>query len=244
MVEDLINAEAIKNTAASAGSATLDVILWLAVAGLIVAGIFLLLEFMKYKHLVRLRFLTKEGSFILDDKAKRKEEDGVIYWSLLKQKLNITPPPKEAINITKKGRLVAECYITEDNPEPVWLLDKGYSDAQEGFKPLTTQQRSLTVSRIRKAQARIQKSMWETMTQIIMPIAMVVIIAIPFIFWGDITKESTEAMSKAGEVAKQNAEVAAQNARLLSVMAGKLEAGDLTIKQNIPPDAVNEGGVN
>lgn len=232
----------VQGIAATAGNTTLDVILWIALLILLGAAVWAFLEFAKFKHSVRIRYLTKEGSFIIDDKAKRKEEDGVVYWSLLKSKMSITPPPKESINITKKGRLVAECYITEDNPEPVWLKDSGYDNAQEGFLPLTTQQRSLTVSRIRKANSRQTKTMWEQISNVVFPIAMVIVVAIPFVFYGDIVKAGEEAIKQSGKIAEQNAAVAEQNARILSVMAGKLESGDLKIEQNIPPNANTGGG--
>lgn len=226
--------------AASAGSATLDVILWIVIAVMIASLIGLLIYILRFKIAVRIRYVTKEGSYIIDDKAARKQVDGVTTWRLLKTKIDVSPPPKESINITKKGKLVAECYITEDNPEPVWLTDNRDLDLA-GFKPLTTAQRSLTVARIRKAQSRLKKSLWEQIQQIVLPATMIIMVALPFVFWGDITAESRDAMAQAGNIAAQNAEISEQNARILSVLAGKVEAGDLVIKQT-PPDAATSGG--
>lgn len=226
--------------AAQAGSATLDVILWLVVAVMVAALVGLLIYIMRFKIAVRIRYVTKEGSYIIDDKAARKTTDGVTVWRLLKTKIDVSPPPKESINITKKGKLVAECYITEDNPEPVWLTDSRDLDLA-GFKPLTTAQRSLTVARIRKAQSRIKGTLWDKIQQIVMPATMIIMVALPFVFWGDITAESRDAMAEAGNIAEQNAEISQQNARILSVLAGKVEAGDLVVTQT-PPDAAAEGG--
>lgn len=226
----------VSNAAAGVASSAFDVILWIVVALVIAALIGLVLFILSYKHKVRVRYITKDGSYIIDDKARRKEDGGVTYWVLLKSKMTVTPPPREAINITKKGKLVAECYVTEDNPEPVWITDTQNFNGGT-FKPLTTQQRSLTVSRIRKAESRKKSSLWDKISQVIMPAAMVIMVALPFMFWGDITASSTHSMEITAQVAEQNAKIAEQNARILSVLAGKVEAGELNIIQNIPPDA-------
>lgn len=230
----------VTTAAAGVGSTVYDVLLWAVVGIMVVVLIGLLFFLLQFKHKVRIRYVTKDGSYIIDDKARRKLDGGVTYWALLKSKINVTPPPRTAINITKKGKLVAECYITEDNPEPVWIEDKSDIESAD-FKPLTTQQRSLTVARIRKAESRKRLSLWDKIQQIVLPATMVIMVALPFVFWGEITDTSSAAMDKAGEVAVQNAKIAEQNARILSVLAGKVEAGELDITQNIPPDATPEG---
>ena len=243
MAEDIVTQVTsgdLSGIAAGVGSTALDVILY-AIIGVLVIGIVgLLIYMLSFKHKVRIRYVTKEGSFIIDDKARRVERDGVTLWNLLKTKKDVSPPPKESINITKKGHLVAECYITEDNPEPVWITDSRELEIA-GFKALTTSQRSLTVARIRKAQSRIKKNLWEQIQQVILPVTMVLMVAIPFIFWGDLTASSENAINQAGTIAKQNAEIAEQNARILSVLAGDLEAGELTVRQT-PPDAARSSG--
>ena len=231
----------VTQTAAGVASNAYDVILWAVVGIMLIALLGLMLYMLSYKHKVRIRYITKDGSYIIDDKARRKVDGGVTYWALLKAKLVVSPPPKEAINITKNGRLVAECYVTEDNPEPVWIQDTQEIDVK-GFRPLTTQQRSLTVSRIRKAESRKGASLWDKISQVVMPAAMIIMVALPFVFWGDITASSTESMEITANVAAENAKIAEQNARILSVLAGKVEAGELNIIQNVPPDAVTEGG--
>jgi len=242
--EQIINGDfsGVTASAANVASSAYDVILWAVAAIMIVALIGMVLYMLSYKHKVRVRYITKDGSYIIDDKARRKVDGGVTYWSLLKAKQTVSPPPKQAINITKKGKLVAECYITEDNPEPVWLTDNFDLEGNGTFKPLTTQQRSLTVSRIRKAESRKNASLWDKISQVIMPAAMVIMVALPFVFWGEITSASTHSMEVGAEMAAENAKISEQNARILSVLAGKVEAGDLEIVQNVPPDAADGGG--
>lgn len=231
--------------AAGFGSSAFDILFYILIGGIILALGWVVWWILQHKHKIVVRYLTKRGAFIIEDKARTVNRSGVIYWKFLKGKIETTPPPKKAINITKKGKLYAECYITEDNPEPVWLVDTGYKksfDKDGNYKPVTTQERALIVSRIRKAEERRGKNLWEQITQIAIPTIMLGMVIIPFVFWGDITKTSTDALQQADRLQEQNADIAESNARILAVMAGKIDTGELDIKQDIPPDADISGG--
>lgn len=225
--------------AANFGAGAMDVLLYVILL-LVVAGLGYFIWYMlSFKHKVVVRYLTRSGSFIINDRAKVVKNDGVLYWKFLKGKMMATPPPKKAINVTRKGHLFAECYITEDNPEPVWLVDKGINKTnttKSSFRPVTTQQRALIVSRIRKAESRRGSTLWDKIQAIVMPVSVVMVLLLLFVFWGDITKTSTDALDKAQGMYEQNAQIAESNARILAVLAGKLDAGEIEIAQS-PPDA-------
>ena len=231
----------ILNGASGFGAGAMDILIYIALACIVAAiGVFIW-WILQFKHKVVVRYLTRNGAFIIEDKVRAVKKDGITYWKFFKSKMEATPPPKAAINITKKGRLFAECYITEDNPEPVWIVDKGINKSNtpvgQSFKPVTTQQRALIVNRIRKAESRKGKSIWEQVSAIAIPVTMAFMVMIPFIFWGDITKTSTDALDDARALSTQNAKIAEQNARILSVLAGKVESGEIDIIQDIPRDA-------
>lgn len=229
------------SVAANAGSTGYDIVLWVLIA-LVVGGIIgFILYVTMFNRKVRVHYRTRNGSYVMDDKARLKRKDGVEYWSFLKLKRDVTPPPTHALYITKGGKFVAECLVTEDNPEPVWLSYDTEAKPNE-LTIVTSQERESIVNRYIKAASRKKKSLWENISQIIMPIAVITIVMIPFIFWGDITKTTDDALATAEQLSKQNAEVAAQNARILSVLAGKIESGELNINQEIPPDANTVGG--
>jgi len=247
MAEDQIIGEIIGG-AASFGAGAMDVIIYL-VLFLCLLGVGAVIWWVtSHKHKIVVRYLTRSGAFIIEDKARSVKRDGAVFWSFLKGRVVVSPPPKTAINVTKKGKLFAECYVTEDNPEPIWIKDKGLNDRtlleQSGFRPLTTQQRALLVSRCVKANSRKGKTLWDQIRDIAIPVTMLTMVMIPFIFWGDITKTSTDAMDQAQAVQTQNAKISESNARMLSVLAGKLEAGEIAIDQSAPPDAQESGGVN
>ena len=57
---------------------------------------------------------------------KLYKETGIVYWKsvFFQRKLKIPEPPKEAVEVGKRGRKFVEAYrLTED--EWVWITDKG-----------------------------------------------------------------------------------------------------------------------
>lgn len=188
----------------------------------IVAATGFLLYYLSFKHKVIIRVRTKKAdgssapAYIIADKARRISENGVPRWHLWAMKKKITPPPPEAINLSAKGKMYAECYWSEDNPEPIWLKDNGKSDG--AIQPFTTQERALHVEGITKALMRKKKGILETIVQLVFPIAMVIILVCVFAFWGELTKPLITMMQMNNEVAAQNAKISEQNVRLYNLM--------------------------
>lgn len=150
----------------------------------------------------------------------------------------MTAPPKEAVHITKNGKYVAEARITEDNPEPQWLMDTGNNDA--AFEPFTTQQRALTVHMLAEAFERRKKG-WKDLLLTLTPMVLMAIIIICFlIFAGEIAAP----LIKIGETNRAAADVQLRimeqqqliteaNARLYTALTGQRVAG---INQTIPSE--------
>lgn len=219
--------------AASAGNTIFDlfsILLWVLLIGGLLAVV---LWFLSYKHVVVVRIRTKTRKQIITDKARTKVIDGVSYWQLLKMKKLISPPPQEAIEITKKGKFFAECYWEEENPEPIWLRDT--DDSQIAFKPFKMDQRALHVAALTKAIARKREGLLQKLSQFAMPVAMVICVAIPFVFYGELSEPQKDIAASNAATTAKIAEITEQNARMVSVLAGKLEAGELDVYQNINP---------
>lgn len=214
----------------------IGVLITLVVAGIVGYAVWMSLHNKK----VRIRYQTKNGSYVIDDKARRKKTDGVEYWSLLRMKMDFAPPPSNAINLTNRGKLLAECYLKEGSQEPAWITDGG---PDEGFdtEMLTTQERALLISRVIKATQRRRKGLLETITQLATPIALVMVVIVMLVFWESIAEPAKDMATMNSHMMEQNKEIMEQNARMVSVLAGKLDAGELTVRQSVPPDA---GGTN
>lgn len=231
IIDGNVDFSGIAQTASSGVFNLLSILLWVVIIGGVIAVILYILS---YKNFVTLRVKTKNGKYIIRDKARTVNKDGVTYWRLLKLKKTVTPPPPGAIEITAKGKYFAECYWEEGNPEPVWLHDT--NNHSESFQPFTTQERALHVSGVTKAVQRRKKGLLETIAQIAMPIAMIVVISVPFVFYGELSEPQKQIASSNAATTAQLKEISEQNARILSVMAGKLEANELRVKQDISPE--------
>lgn len=208
---------------------------------IIIGGLVGLLVWMSiHNKKIRVRYVTKNGSFVIDDKARRKNVDGVEYWSLLKMKLVVSPPPSAAINMTNKGKLMAECYLKEGSQEPAWIIDGG---PEEGFDTamLTTQERALLIQRVIKATQRRRKGLLDTIAQIATPIALVMVVIVMLVFWENIAEPAKDMAQINTQMMESNKEISEQNARMVSVLAGKLDVGELTVTQAVPPDGGSNG---
>lgn len=90
----------------------------------IFAIVFLIVQLRKYRHRIRVRVVAADRKFIIDDRFKViKDDEGVIWWHLLKRKHNIPVAPSEAIEITHKGQMVVEAYYTDEG-EYVYVTDE------------------------------------------------------------------------------------------------------------------------
>ena len=147
VIEQFENVD-IAGMAASTGDVAMDIILLFLGVLLFGAIVGYIVYISIHNRKVRVRYKTRHGMFIIDDWARKRKKDGAEWWKLRKLKIEATPPPSRAIELTKKGKMVAECYLSEDNPEPIWIVDEGPGEGKE-FTPITTQERALIVSRIR-----------------------------------------------------------------------------------------------
>ena len=99
-------------------------IIWIGLGVALIGGIiFWIFQMMKYKHRIRVRVVAADRKFIIDDKFKvMKDDDGVVWWKLLKRKHLIPVAPSEAIDISKKGAMIIEAYYTDEG-EYIYTTD-------------------------------------------------------------------------------------------------------------------------
>lgn len=117
----------------AAGGAYTVVMTILALA--IFVGIALIIWFiLQFKHRIIIKVMTRQGSFIVQDKAREVNENGVTFWKLLKRKHLLSPPPVKAVHMTKKGKFAAECYYSEETGYS-WALD---NISEDDFKQKLT----------------------------------------------------------------------------------------------------------
>ena len=216
--------------------------------------------YFQYRHRVRIRILTAQGSVPYDDKAREVDVDGVPFWKLLKRKHMVPVPTSEAITnigvgpISKKPRYYAEFFWSEELGYVVNIDSVNSKNIQEkavkygpnkelvkdAFHPFTPQQRALYVYQLRKAEERKKKSLLDQITAIAVPMVLVFMFILVLVFWEDIAKPAQQSQASAAammetneRLLKENAQISAQNARILQVLAGKLDANTLQVAQTI-----------
>jgi len=207
-------------------------IYWIIIL-VIVAGIIgIIMYILSFKHIVVIRYRINTRKFAIMDKAKQVERQGVPYWKLFKMKKEVTCPPSEALDITRKGKFIAECYWDAGNPEPVWAKDT--SGIDKGLlQPFNTQERAIHVNRVTKALMRKKSSLLETIEKLAVPFALVVILIVILIFFEDISKPAKEMGQLNKELMVENEKISAQNARMLEILVGKMDISELRIPQEI-----------
>lgn len=228
--------------------------IWAVGLGLVAVLVFLIYFILQHKHRVMIKILTDNGSIVVFDKAREVRRDGMIVWKLLKRRHTLTCPPPEARQITKKGKLFASCYYTDDIGY-VWGLDTVRNDdfrktletkvmingvetlvRRRVFEPANTQQRSLLANEIKEASLRRGQSGWEKFKEMIPALLLVIVVICVFLFWEEIAKPVQQLQQSNAEISKQNAIISEQNARMLVFLFGP-GASNLSVAQSIPPDS-------
>ena len=224
-------------------------ILGLAVGIIIIFMVFVLL---KYKHKVRLKQCTATGKLIKDTKAREYEEDGVKYWRFLYKKMYAPVPPAVAINIDKRGKLCAECYVTETG-EVIWIKDEwkeanipediktlkntdpdlykakvawwvSENNVIEPLEPMTTPQRAEIARQIAKKEARKKRGVLDLVRDLAPMIALVFLVTMLLVFWGSIAEPALAQ-------GKQNAAITETQNKMLKTMGSMLSELKQIIKQ-------------
>ena len=250
---DLLNMDfgEIANQASSAGYTVVMTILGLTI---FCGVVFLLWYVLQFKHRVRVKVLTKNGFYIIDDKARElrdKDSKLIKSWRLWKLRETASVPPPDSVFMTKKGRFTADAYWSEDTGL-VWVTDtitrekfnelikrkvvydKNGEKVEEKIvrdstQPFTTQERSLQAWRITQAMNRKHKSIWDTIAQLAVPIALVMLFVMVLIFWEDIAKPVQQLSADNAKISAENARISEQNARILSLISNN----QIDVKQTI-----------
>lgn len=197
----------------------------------IIVGLIVLIKLFKaYKIDVKIRVVTANRKRIVEDKAREVLIDGVPFWKLRKRKDVLPVPPEDAIELTDKGRLYAECYHTDEQGY-TWIVDSNKPD--KGFDPFTTVQRALYVQRLKNAQLRKKKGIWDLLQQFITPVILLLLFVLVLVFWQDIAQPTNEVLDKTSSILSSVDRITQQQARIAAVQAGVADPSTLEIQQDI-----------
>lgn len=207
-------------------------------------------------HRLRIRDPTRENSYITDYWVLEKadKETGSLYWSSVwfQPRLKLEKPPKAAIDIGKKGKKFAECFMLnagnkEGVAEVCWIEDKGITEETilsvskkkiaDSFDPLSITSKSFAIGEFKKSQEKRNRK-WDM--QKVVSIATLGVFGMMFlmllVFAPDIFKEMKGYRAQNMEILKSAADITNNQAVIMQSLGSKLGDLDVQIVQTPPDD--------
>lgn len=227
---------------------------WTVIILSVVVGIGAMVFIMAWlrSHRLRVRDPLNKGSYIIDcwmydwkDKAT-----GILYWvsSPILPDIKLPEPPKDAIDVGKRGRKYAEAYkLSED--EFVWINDKGikieekdgvmvaYDVMPDGtaqkidsFTPFTSTQRQVLINQHIKAD-EISKKRWTPaeIAGMVSVASLVFVVALMLIFGGDFLKDYKSARANYDGLMDKAIELSRMQALMIQALGINIEGMDVKI---------------
>jgi len=208
-------------------------------------------------HRLRVRDPTREKSYLTDYWVIEKQDrtTGCLYWASVwfQPKLKLEKPPSSALDVGKRGRKFAECYmLNSGNQEGVaevcWIKDKGITEdtiisatgkkLSKSFEPLSITSKAFAIGEFKKAQEKRQHK-WDM--QKIVSVATLGVFGMMFlmlvVFAPDIFKEMKGYRAQNMEIMEHSAEITSNQAIIMRSIGVRLENLDIQIVQTPPSDA-------
>lgn len=140
-----------------------------------------------FKHEAIIRLMTGQQEIVLKDKFKEiKDKNGVRRFQFLRRRIKPVAPDREAIDITKKGKMFVEVRIYPDG-NLKWLSSRGTSSpVQEGFAQLNSEDATMMAHEIREAIAYKPKKLNEIVLQLAPYMVVLMILVIFMLFFGEV----------------------------------------------------------
>lgn len=220
----------------------------------------------QYRFNVVVRELTGNGAMLISfDRAKRTidKEANTETWKLWKEKVELPPPPQNAVEIDTRGRKFAEVYKLGDY-EFAWVVDdhtketiraliekdaksKGLS-TMASWKSASASSKFAWLNQTKKAFAMKGKGLMDFLMATLPFILLIVVLVVGYMMWDsqndankDITKMMTESINKMTEVAQAQTMATQQlldkmnNVQVLTSQTSS-STGGITNGQRTPPN--------
>jgi len=140
-----------------------------------------------FKHQAIIRLMTGQQEIVLKDKFREiKDKNGVKRFQFLRRRIKPVAPEKEAIDITKKGKMFVELRAFPDGTIK-WLSSRGSSSPMvEGFAQLNSEDATMLAHEIRESIAYKPKKLNEIVLQLAPYLVILMILVIFMIFFGEV----------------------------------------------------------
>lgn len=210
MAEDLNNIVSGYDVAGTLGTMG-DILLWAFVVALVIGIVYLIYYLMSFKNTLIIRDTINKRKIISVKKWKEKRDRNNNIWLITAfNRIKKPLPPAKAIEISIKGRKFVEAWRGEDTETFIWIEDafdyENFKDKHSEFQPLTTQERELLINEISKSHAHKKRSLYDTIVQISLIMAPIILIAVIGLVLGDITEGLSTFAAPLTEVMKTTSE--------------------------------------
>lgn len=179
---------------------TLSVVGDILLVGLIIicflGAVYLVYYLMSFKNTLVIRDAANQRKVVSVKKWKEKRDKNNNIWLVTAfNKIKKPLPPSKSVELTAKGKKWVEAWRGEDTETFIWITDsfdyENYKEVHPEFQPLTTQERELLVNEVVKANAYKKRSLFDTVVQISLIMAPIIMIAVIGLVLGDITEGLT-----------------------------------------------------
>lgn len=167
---------------------------------------------MQYKHTIIIREVLNKRRIITLDKFRiyTDPNTGIEWYKLKKFRQQIPTAPKEALEMTNKGKLICEAYRLPSG-DVIYIQDETEDikniDTKDTFKPITTSQRVVQYHLYENKMKFKRKSWKDLIIPVVGLIALTVIIVSLMAFWGDLAKPVLEMGDKMATVTDKQGEI-------------------------------------
>jgi len=174
--------------------------LWILITVAIATTIILIFWWFSHNVIFIIRKVTGDRPLTLIDKARVIRKKGKpTRWKLRKLKTFVPVPPKEAIDVTTKGKLFVEAYLTEDG-EFHYITDK--LEGQIGsIYPVKSVDKEFYAQQVEEGNKYNQKTISELIQTLAPYLTVVLILVLFMIFFNETVAPSIEFGNKLSGVA-------------------------------------------
>ena len=189
-----VSEQAILSTANNVGATVGDMFLWILVLIIIIGLAVFFINFLSYtkRKVILYEKLSNGTRFKIVMAKEIKTKEGIPKWKLWGVKKRFDAPPNESLYSDNKGKLIAQAFYINENI--VWVKAQFNNTTEDlnkiNFEPFLSEDKSVAVHEFRESEQYKKKTLGEFILNALPMITIVIIIAMFFIFFGQVVEPS------------------------------------------------------
>lgn len=175
-------------------------------------GVWFMTIIAQYKHTIVIREVLNKRKIVTVDKFRvwTDPKTGIEWYKLQRFKQQIPVAPKEALELTRKGKMFCEAYRLP-NGDIIFLRDETSDidniDKNDNFQPITSSQRVIQYHLYENKMKFKRKTWKDLIIPIVGLLALTIIVVSLLAFWGDLAKPVLEMGDKLGAITQTQGDI-------------------------------------